>query len=116
MHSTKNTLRITVKAAVATAVAALALGLMLVVFTGGGVLARWSPFLSDCEKIQIGESVAEYSALMKTYIEDPRYNYMINTYNSVTTISLADDQGHMKTWRCVVEVRDGTVTSVNIST
>jgi hypothetical protein len=94
-----------------------ALGGLTLLMTGGGVLARWSPFLLDCEKIQTGDTMSELTNLMKKYIDDPRYNYMTNTNETVTTISLADDQGfHMKTWRCLVELRDNTVTSVDIST
>ena len=90
---------------------------VLVIFvTGGEIFGRWSVFLSDCDKIKVGDSLAQYELQMKKYIDDPRYNYMTNTYGPTTTISLADDKSfHLKTWRCVVEIRENVIAFVNAS-
>jgi hypothetical protein len=89
---------------------------VLLIFTGGAILARWSPFLSTCETIKIGDSLSTYEKKMSQYITDPAYNYMTNTSGATTTISLAEDSGlHLKTWRCQVEVVSGSIISVTVS-
>ncbi len=90
---------------------------VLLLLTGGGVLARWSPFITACESVKAGDSHDVFESKMKAYIEDRNYNYMSSIRNGTVTVSLAEDRGlHIKTWRCLVEIQDGVVISVGVTT